>query len=531
MAGSLKLSFIIEAIDRATATVRKVNERIDKVAEPVRKVRASFNALLRESHLPRMATLAQEVSSRFDGVTRSARGIAAAALIVAGAGAAMWLPLKHVIDAGSRVNDTAATLGVSARQFQRIAYALTLDGSSAEDAAIGLRFLQKNAVEAITGSKEMALWFTRAGISADFLQKNLHDPIALTHALADGMQRLPTAAQRIAVMQALLSRGGPRLAQTFSRGAAELRRLGDEAEALGAVMDDKTVAAMDDAGDSITRMERSIGGLFNAITAAALPAVERIVGNVTRWAVANRALIASRVTEFVERLIERLPEIANTTLRVIAGLGALIGILDRVVQFFGGLENVLALVAGLIVGKFLLSVALLIKSLGALTLVTGKFGLVLALTPIGWFIGIVAALVALAYVIIRNWEPISEFFIGMWDAVKGAFTDAFEWIANKIAAVTEFVTGAITRLDQLTPDWVKRFTLPGAVLSAAANAVRSSPAAAPSALATAGAGRTDVGGVIRIEIDQEGRARVAGMKNNNPDVDFNVDAGPMFVMP
>lgn len=608
MAGSLKLSFIIEAIDRATAPVRRLNERIAKITEPLTKVRASFNSLIQEAHLPRMATLAAAVSERFDGVTRSLRGMAGAALIVAGAGAAMWMPLKHVIDGGSKVHDTASTLGVAAKDFQRIAYALTLDGGSAQDAATSLRFLQTNAVEALSGSKEMALWFRRAGISAEFLGKNLNDPITLSHALADGLAVLPTAAQRLKVLETLMGRGGPRLAQTFGRGAAELRRLGDEAEALGAVMDERTVGAMDDAGDSITRMERAIGGMFNAITASALPAIERIVANVTSWTTANRALVASRVAEFVERLVERLPEIAATTARVIAGLGALIGFIDRVVQLFGGFENVLAAVATLIVGKFIVAVALLLKSIGALTVATGTFGTVLALTPIGWFIGIVAAIAALAAVVVSNWQPISEFFIelwasvrtafsgavdwisgrmsavaamvksafggaldwisgrvaafaalaaavvsawqpigeffaGLWDGVRSAFGAAIDWISGRITAITEFVEGAIARLDQLTPAWVKRFTLPGAVLSVVADAVRT-PAAAASAVAPAldapsalpaiaarGADRADVGGVIRIEFDDRGRPRVASMKNNNADVDFQVDNGLMMGAP
>src|SRR5574341_1348043 len=235
MAGQLKLSFLIEAIDRATAPVRRINERIDKITEPVRKVRASFNSLLQESHLPRLADQATTIARRFDGVTSSLRGIAGAAFVVAGAGAAMWFPLKQIIDAGSKVNDTAAMLGISAREFQRIAYALTLDGSSAEDAATSLRFLQKNAVEAVTGNKEMATWFRRAGMSAEFLKKNLNDPTALLNRMSDAMMRLDTPAQRIAVTQALLGRGGARLAQTLSKGAAGLDRLGDEAERTGSV--------------------------------------------------------------------------------------------------------------------------------------------------------------------------------------------------------------------------------------------------------------------------------------------------------
>src|SRR5579885_1918541 len=155
MSGQLKLSFIIEAIDRATAPVRAVNARIESVTEPVRKVRASFNALVQEAHLPKLASQAESVMQKMDGVSSAVRGLAGAVLAVAGAGgasAALWGGIKHVIEGGAAVYDTARALGLTAKEFSRISYVLTLDGGSVEDAANSLKFLQRNAVSALTGN-------------------------------------------------------------------------------------------------------------------------------------------------------------------------------------------------------------------------------------------------------------------------------------------------------------------------------------------------------------------------------------------
>jgi len=48
---------------------------------------------------------------------------------------------------------------------------------------------------------------------------------------------------------------------------------------------------------------------------------------------------------------------------------------------------------------------------------------------------------------------------------------------------------------------------------------------APSALPTGSTAKADVGGTLKIRIDQEGRARVAEVKSNNPDVDYSVYTG------
>lgn len=505
MAGSLKLSFIIEAIDRATAPLRRVNERIAKVTEPIGKVRASFNSLLRESHLPRLAGQARLISQRFDGVTGALRGIAGAALIAGGALAAVVIPLNRTLDEAGRINDLAAMAGVGAREFQRLAFAFKLDGVNAELAAKGITDLTRRAAEAVSGNEEMAKWFTRAGISAEFLRKNLGEPAVLLDALADGVAKLATSGQRGAVMNALMSESGVKLVQTFARGSEEIRRLGDEAESLGEVLDDKTIGAMDEAGDSVSKMLSALNGIMKAVTVAALPAIERITSRVIDWSKANRALIATRVTQFVERLIQNLPQIAETTGRVLGALGKLIVFCDRVVSALGGIETIVAVVAGLLIGKLLVAVVSLGSAIVGLTPIIASLGAVLLATPIGWFLAGVAAIAGAAYLVYKNWEPIKQFFIDLWEGVRSA----------------------ILKLDAITPDWVKRFTLPGMALSAAANAVR--PDASPSALAAAGS--TDVGGTLRIVIDQDGRARVAALEKNNPNVDFDVDAGPMFISP
>lgn len=522
---ALKLSFIIEAIDKATAPVRAVNQRIEKITEPVRAVRASFNALVRESGLTRIADQAGVVAQKFQGVTGALRGIGAAGFVAAAGAAALWFPFKNVIDQGSKINDTAAMLGVTSREFQRLSYALTLDGSSAEDAATSLRFLQKNAVEALTGSKEMVTWFRRAGMSADFLKKNLNNPIALVYKLSDAMAKNVSPAQRIALMQALLGRAGARNAQTLSRGSAALRELGDEAERLGAVMDDKTVTAMDEVGDTLTRMGRALGGVMTIVTGAALPAIDSIAKRVTDWAVANRELVTSRVSEFMDRLVTNLPQIVDTTVRIVGAVGAAIVVIDQIAKVMGGWDIVITAVAVVLGGKLVFAIGAL--GLAVLRLIPPilSFGIAVAATPIGWFIGAVALLAGAAFLVYKNWAPISEFFTGLWEGVVGAATNGIEFIMGKVNAVLAFVQGVILKLDSITPEWVKKWTLPGAVLAAAANVVR--PAGvAPSALpGGARAGRAEVGGTINIKLDQDGRARVASMVSENPDVDFDVHSG------
>ncbi len=67
-------------------------------------------------------------------------------------------------------------------------------------------------------------------------------------------------------------------------------------------------------------------------------------------------------------------------------------------------------------------------ALKAVTMAKAALNAVFLASPIGLIILAVAALAAAAYIIYRNWEPITDFFRDLWDWVKDIFWKAVEWI-------------------------------------------------------------------------------------------------------
>jgi hypothetical protein len=512
----LVLKFTIEAIDKATAPVRRINNMIGRITAPVRKVQASIRSLGIESGLPRIAAAAGVVHDRFSKLTNTLRGLRNGFFYVAAAATAALYPMKRTIDDLSEINDIAASFGISARELQRLTASLTLDGSSIRDAAQSLKFLQQNAVAALTGSEEMETWFHRAGISAEFLSKNLKDPKALLYAFADGLQRIETPAVRVAIANAVLGKSSARVLQTLSRGSQEIKRQGDEAERLGRILDDKTIAAMDAAGDSILTMQQTIGGLTAVITAAALPVIGKITNGVVGWVQANRALIDTRATQFFQELLVRLPAIWDGMKKTGAAIYDIVSAVNSVVQVFGGWGTAIKIVAGIIATNLLVQVAMLVKALLS-------FNLVLAATPIGWFIAGVAAVAGIAYLLIKNWKFVKTFFLDLINAVFWPLIKVLEIVhgllPKSISAGTAFGRGLGASLD-----WVNgRSTSP--VFGTGGMASGRPTVASP----FAGGGRDSVAqtldGEIRIKIDSEGKPQLTMLKSNNRGVDFSVDMG------
>lgn len=55
--------------------------------------------------------------------------------------------------------------------------------------------------------------------------------------------------------------------------------------------------------------------------------------------------------------------------------------------------------------------------------------------PIGLIVIAVAALAGLAVLVVKNWEPIGEFFSNLWDGIVGKFQSAIAWIGGTISTV------------------------------------------------------------------------------------------------
>ncbi|WP_312929100.1 hypothetical protein [Stutzerimonas nitrititolerans] len=205
--------------------------------------------------------------------------------------------------------------------------------------------------------------------------------------------------------------------------------------------------------------------------------------------------------------------------------------------------------------------------------------LALLTTPIGWIITGITALAGAAYLIYRNWGGIAEWFGGMWQKVKAFFDQGIgditlgllsfspaglllraidavfelfgarplselgrEWIGGLAGGISErfeqltgWLRQKVSALTGWLPDWMTGGGLSQS-LGTSSGGVATAPklgapvmGGRPSPLATA-TGRTDVGGELRIKIDQEGRARVASMKTNGA-LDYSVESGLLGMVP
>lgn len=497
MSSNLRLAFVIEAIDRASARVRQVGSTVERLTTPLKKVRAHVNDMLHSWKTERVQASVSRLRDRFGLLGGVLQSIAGMFVLVGGAATGAFFAFKRVADEVDQINDSAAQLGITTQRFQELGFAAQMSGSNQDEMAQSLALLSNNMVEAINGSKEMQLWFNRAGITMRELSTMKVDQVLAR--IADKYQAVGDAGQNAekkqAMSRALLGRSGGRLIQLLNQGSEGLRGYAAEARRLGVVLDGRTVKSMTEFNDTFDRAKLVVFGALASALSAVAPQLQTLVEGFVKWTAENRGLIAMRVEMIFARISEVLPVLIDRGLEVADAIGVIVAVVDAVVEAFGGWDVALNALAVLLTVKLAVALA---------TTTTALYGVAAAFlaTPFGLVVAGVAAVAAGAALVYTHWEPIKAFFTDLWETV-----------GRVVDRVSGFFGGGST---------------------GGASGGWQAPAAArpaPNAIvARGGPYRDGLGGTLRIQIDADGKPRVKDLsKKAGSPLELDVYTGRQMV--
>lgn len=406
MAEQKKISIIVEAVNRVTATVKAINGSIATIAAPARAMNRSLGGLLTQTGYKR-------VGKAVDGVGRSFRSLAETGAIVTGAAAGMFYALTRVTNAGESAAKAAQSFGTTIPEWQKLAYAAEIGDVSVDDLGQSLGMLNKNAIAAATGNQKSALWFRRAGISVKDQNGHVKSSTQLMSELADVFASMPDGPKKLALANGLLKDSQGKLIPFLNGGSKGLREAGEQAQAYGLVSEK---LARDSAtfNDELKKTRGAATGVGNAIAEALLPSINAVMPEIRAWIVSNRELVSATAKD----LFEGLKDVGAVIWQVLRAVNA-------VVQVFGGWKTVIYAVAGFIGAKLVFAVLGLAKSFFLL-------GAAILTTPIGWLAIGISALAAGAYLLIKHWTKVKEFFVDLIDTVFGPLVKIMEKISSMV---------------------------------------------------------------------------------------------------
>lgn len=289
---------------------------------------------------------------------------------------------------------TAAQLvGMS---FDDMAVAITAMGNAGikgSDAGTSLKTMLLNLQPA---TKEQRKLFDELGITTNGMGNKFFTAEGKIKSLAeiggvlqDALKGM-TDQQRLATLEVLFGsdaiRAAAVVAQTGEQGFKDLAKSIGEISAA-----DVAKTRMDNLAGSIEEMKGSLETAGIIIGTAFIPIIRKLaewIGNLADW--------FSGLNPTVQKWIGYILAAVGVALLIV---GAVLGIIAA----FGAMKAALA-AAGIALGA--------VAAAG------------------GWVILIIAAVAAAAFLIIKYWEPIKSFFIGLWDAIVDKAKEVYNWFKD-----------------------------------------------------------------------------------------------------
>lgn len=320
---------------------------------------------------------------------------------------------KATADYAGDMMDMSRITGVGFEKMQELSYAAKMSGIEADKLKTAFVKLNKVVTEAAGGNETYMQTFRNLGISLTDAAGNMRKPDEIFEDIANVFSKSEDNATKTAMAYTLLGKSGADLIPMLNdgkNGLEEWYRLAREAHL---VLNDDVGRSAETAGDKMDGLTHKLRGTSLQLGARLLPSMTAFVEKLDAT--------LSRVLEWIDsnpKLATSIGQIAMQGAKwlIILGSGSIA---------LGGISMAIGKV-----GKVIQTVSGIMKA-GSIAK-----GLTSLLTPMGWIKVAVMAIVALAYVVIRNWKSISEFFVNLWDKVKGAFQTAWNWIARLLLNYT-----------------------------------------------------------------------------------------------
>jgi hypothetical protein len=440
MAKKYPLDIVIGATDKASATLRRVNDKLSGMTKPLATLRNSFAAVSKEAGLQRVAQATGAV----------ARNMARIAAVGAAAGAGVAAVFK------SQFVDTAA-------QFEKFGLILeTLEGSS-DKAKQSMKWVSEFAAKTPYDIEQVMGSFVKLkAYGLDPINKGLLKTLGDTSAAMgkDLMQAVEAIAdamtgenERLKEFGIKASKTGNRIVYEYTANGKTMRKAANAnnramiQDTLQAIWNEKYGGAMDKLSKSWGGMTSNLGDQWTRFKVLVMEsgAFDWLKGRLAELLKTIDDMAASgelkKLAEQIgTKIVEGLKAAWEAGKLFVQFLREARIALDPFITAFGwlvdkfGLFNTVAGAAAILIGGQLVAALLSMSA----TLVGLGVSMSVALAVPALIVAAIAAVVAAGYYLIKNWDTISAKWNEIWtgmgqfvtdiiDGLKQLLIDFFNW--------------------------------------------------------------------------------------------------------
>lgn len=410
-----QLSIVIRTVDQATAKIKAINDRLDAATKPIRNFKEALGDLRSKSGL-------DDVIGGFKGVGSAIGDLLGKVALIGGVIGLAGAGMMHLIGEFDDLGDKAERFGVSVDFLAQMRYAAEKAGAPLADLDTGMEAFSVSLGKARAGTGRMLAFLSKVSPALASQLKGAKSNEAAFDILADAMAKITDPAKKAALATATL--GSASLAPLMSKGAKGVKELRDKYLEFAGSQE----KAADEAGkvdDSLHDLKASTDGIKAALVEGLAPAIGGIVVRLREWFKENR----ENVRDFAASLGEKLP---GAFASLISGVRTVIDTLEPFFNSTTKIKIALGVLAAVMVGPLVSAIATL--------------GIALLTTPIGWILGGLALLGGAAYMLIKHWGPVKDFFVAIWESITGAFKAAWEDITAIVDKIKESIDWIIDKL-------------------------------------------------------------------------------------
>lgn len=378
MALKLPVSVVIRAVDRVTEPIRRIRAGINRFTAPLRELRGKLGTLSDAAGFP---SLRRNLTKSWDAVRDLGSEVfsltARLGGLALGATAAGFAVVRSFASMADSIGDSAAKLRVSTTNLQGWRYAAKLADVDAAALDRSLAFLGRTMDAAREPGSQAARVFRQLGVAVKGPDGKLRSLNDVLPEIADRLTTLKDKNRQLGFAQALLGKSGAQLIPMLLAGSQGLRDATAEARALGAVLDEETIAAGGALADELDRVETAVLGVRNAIGAALTPVVHGIARDIRKWIQDNLPRIRELAAEFARWLPGALRETRDALRDVWQETKPLRDWLRRLYEHLGPVKSAVAALAVVLAVSLGPAIAATVVSLATLSTA-------ILTTPAGW---------------------------------------------------------------------------------------------------------------------------------------------------
>lgn len=357
-----------------------------------------------------------DFSSKMEDAKDTVLGVSKVAGIAAAAVGAFITKIGYGID---DLGDFAEAEQVAVEAVSEFGHAAQMSGSDLNAVKSSISAINKTVGEAVLGIGRGAMTFDKLGMSAKNADGSVKSFDQILEEVSDKMQGM-SRQEAIAMAEKL---GIDRtLIPMLLKGKGHIAALREEARALGSV----TAEDAEKAGQFADAMDRThfmLYGLAKQIAVNLMPAMTNMLDGMRKWLLANREVVQSTITRFLQFVTMLLGTFWDWIVRAANGLSGLLKWIGATNAGFMLMATALALIAKYAAYKAFGVIASGIRLVASALTVANSAALVTS-ALIG---GIVIALALLIddYV---NWKEGN-------DSVIGGLIEQFPWLLDMIQGI------------------------------------------------------------------------------------------------